>query len=441
MSTPAPPTSTSCPDSTLTRPRPTVPDALRLPARTARLVAGYWAPMLVWFVAGYLTHNLVLRGSAWLAHRNQWLGFAGLSIGVLILLASTIMMFHAVRPGIVGLGQHRSTHPQDASTAEVPEPPQSRMVDEIAEAILPFLIFYGAWGLFTDEVREWGVQVLNQDITGGIGVLDVLTHVTPIPLMVALGSWVVRAILEYVYNRRGGRLLGVAVALFEANWMFFAVVSVSILIGQGFDWLTGRAVWVDALHTVGVVSSVLDGWVPGSPMEWLGATWATLHDQFGGAVADGLLLPLLWLIITAVVFGEQMERDDKVIARTRLEGAGALFQRLPARAQVVSELFTREIREKWTPLVVGLRFVLGAGAVFFLSYCLLYVCLDVATGWGFIAAKNLIGPHPWDWWWPWLEPLHFAEQGVREVLRIALLAAAFEICLEHSRRASRPGSG
>ncbi|MEQ7004596.1 hypothetical protein ABN028_00215 [Actinopolymorpha sp. B17G11] len=406
-----------------------------MPARAAGLLAGYWAPMLVWFVAGYLAHNLVLRGSAWLAHRNQWLGFAGLSIGVLVLLASTIMMFHAVRPGLVPFGGRRRGHAAGVPGAlPAQEPAKSRMVDEIAEAILPFLIFYGAWGLFTDEVREWGVQVLNQDITGGIGVLGVLTTLTPIPLAVAIGSWVIRAILEFVYNRRGGRLLGVGVALFEANWMFFAVISVSIVIGQGIDWLTSRVVWVDTRDAAGAVFSMLDGWLPVSPFEWIGATWATLTDQFGGVVADGVLLPLLWLIITAVVFGEEMERDGKVIARTRLEGAGTLFARLPARAQVVSELFTREIREKWTPVVVGLRFVLGAGAAFFLTFCLLYVCVEVFTGWAFIGVKHLVGPHPWDWWWPWLEPLHFAELGLREVLRIALLAAAFEICLEHSRR-------
>ncbi len=436
--------------------------ALDLPARTLGLLARSWAPVAFWFVLGYLVHDLTLRGSAWLAGHNAWLGFAGLSVGVLVLLSSTIMMFHAVLPAPGAAGTHVPTGggPLDVtavlprvlplSPTGAPTPAESatsatsatsahergRMVDQIAEAILPFLIFYGAWGLFTDEVRTWGVHVVNSDIGQGLGILSGLGAATGVPLAIAVGSWLVRAVLERLYAQRGGRLLGVAVALFEANWMFFAVVSVSVVIGQAIDWVTGRVAWVATRDGIaGAFHAGTDwafGWADGIwatlPLDQVGAAWHWLSAQFGDDVADGLVLPLLWLVIAAVVFGEQMDADERVVADSRLAGAGTLFQRLPAKAQLLSDLLTREIRDKWTPLVNGLRFVLRAGPVFYLTFCLLYVLIEASTGWAFIGVTHLIGPHPWQWWFPRLGPLEFAEQTVREVVRIALLAAAFEAC-------------
>ena len=427
-------------------------DALRLPVRTLGLLGRFWAPLGFWFVLGYLVHDLVLRGAAWLAHRDQWLGFAGLSVGVLVLLSSTIMMFHAVRPGLesfagpgAGAGGGAGGGSGGGHSAPAAPPAEGhRMVDEIASAILPFLIFYGAWGLFTDEVRTWGVHVLNQSVGEGITVLSVLGTAAGLPLAIAIGSWAVRAVLEFRYNRRGGRLLGVLVALFEANWMFFAVISVSTVIGQGVDWLTGRVAWVATREAVGgLVESMVrwtggwtEGWLPASPLVLAGDAWQWLTAQFGADVADGLLLPLLWLTIAAVVFGEQMDADDRIVADSRLARADTMFRNLPRQAQLVADVITREVRDKWTPTVNGFRFVLRAGPLFYLTFCLLYVLVEAATGWAFIGVTHLVGAHPWDWWFPRLAPLEFAEQGVRDILHIALLAAAFETCRRRARTTS-----
>lgn len=395
---------------------------LSLPGRTLGLVGRFWVPLLFWFTAGYLAHDLVLRGAALLALHNKWLGFAGLSISVLIMLASTIMMLHAVRPGLTPFGGVRRL--------PVPVPEQPRVessppiVDAIAETILPFLVFYGAWGLFVDEVRTWGTHAINQSLDAGLNAVDITENATGIPLLIAVGSWLIRAGLETLYNRRGGRVLGLSTALFEANWMFFAVISVSAIIGNAYDWIAQRMVWEIVRETVAFV-------VP--DLTWVANAWASLQP-YVPTVKDGLLQPLLWLTIAAVVFGEKMNRDADVIANSRFQSVGRAFERLPRPVQRVTELFSREVRDKWTPLANGVRFVLTAGPIFYLTYCLCYMVIDAGTEWLEVLAIRVIGPHPFDWWWPWLTPLNFVQQGLHEILRIALLAAAFELGLERARR-------
>jgi hypothetical protein len=393
--------------------------AVMLPVRAAGLLGRYWAPLIFWFALGYIVHDLVLRGSAWLSYRNIWLGFGGLSISVLVMLAATILMFQSMRPGLTMLRNREGEVP---NPSEALEPTGRRpMVDAIAESILPFLVFYGAWGLFTEEVQMWGRQAVNQDTTQGMDVMTELGSATGaralIPLLIAVGSWLIRALFETIYNRRGGRLLGLVTAFFEANFMFFSVFTVYALISGWIVWLTERVFWASAKQGVVDTLAQLVGLVPGLSLDKLGQAWAWL-TQWNAELSDDFLQPLLWLTIAGAVYGFEMARDEQ------------LFTRLSQRTGRLAELFTREWRDKWTPLVNGIRLIFRAGLLFYLTFCLLYLLTGVVSGWLAIGVKYLIGPHPWSWWWPVLGPVDLLEQTVQEVLRIALLAAAFGMALE-----------
>jgi len=423
-------------------------------ARVLRLLRRRWAPLLFWCTLGYLLHDLALRASAWLAHRHQWLGFGGLAIGVLVTLSTTIMMFHAARSALVNVDTRG-----EPSVLVVTR--TRRIVDAIGETILPFLVVYSAWGLFAEEVRTWGIHVINQDLTAA-DTLDVFRDMTGAPLIVALAAWVLRAGLERVRDHEGAGdrvltdhaagvrvvevqtpvtpALNVGVAFFETLYMFFGLVSVSALVSQALSWLTSRVAYVAVRDAIASAVAWVDGWLPGVSLPWLTSAWAWLTEQIGADVADGLVLPLVWLVIAAGVFGEDMSREDTVVTGRRLRGVEARLRRLPHRVRQLSDLLTREARDKWTPLANGLRMVVAAGPLLFLTFCLVYVLVEAAMGWAFIGLTHLIGPHPWDWWWPRLAVLWFAEDAVHEVLRIAVLAATYDLCRERLRRreAERP---
>ena len=71
-------------------------------------------------------------------------------------------------------------------------------------AILPFLIFYSAWGLIGEEFETYSVGLLND---GGLESFAAPHEVNAVglPLLVALVAWLLRRVCEFFYrkNRNG----------------------------------------------------------------------------------------------------------------------------------------------------------------------------------------------------------------------------------------------
>jgi len=393
-----------------------------LPLSAFRLLGRNWAVLLFWFVASRAAHDLLLIGAAWVGQRQKLLGLSVLSLAVLAVLAGTILMLYALRDSLPSL---RRTPGPDAHRPDLGR--RGELLHAVAETILPFLVFYGAWGLFLDEARDYSIEGLNQ---GGFGPTSALVlsfgddwRALLVPLAVAVGTWIVRAVCERFHNKTGSRVLAVATAVLEANWMLFAFAFVGTVFSQVSGWVTGRMFW----HTAG---TMIDATLHRLALPQIAEVW----QWFAGYLPDlrdGLLLPILWLTITAVVYGEEVTSDGRLVEDSRRLNrvAGRAWERLPGRAQVYSELFSREWRDKYVPFVNGLKLVLRGGAAFYLLFCLLYVLLKVATDWAWIGATGLLGAHEWNWWWPRLPVLNFVRDGVYEVLRICLLAAAFDLSL------------
>ncbi len=422
-----------------------------LPVSALRLARRYWAPLLLWYALGQLVHDLILRGAARVGSRGPaetlltteytaWrvVGLAIMSLGVLVVLGAAILMLHSIAPGLpnlrAALRSRRHPEAEEGSGDASPGAEERRTVDTVAETLLPFVVFYGAWGLFTSDVRQYAIVGVNT--RGDVSLLDI--PINWFTLAVTLGALGLRIACEWQLNRTGNRILALVTPVFEAIWMFFAVITIGVLIGEVLEWLGSRALWATIKDVLGGVVDTVDVVVPfsaGAALRWLGS--------FGADVKDGLLQPLLWFTIAAVVYGERMESDRRTIEGTRLERlhrARGAWARLPRRVRVFLEVASRELREKWTPAVNGLRLALRAGAAFFLTFCLCYVALQVLTRWGWIGATRIIGPHPWDWWQVALVPLDFARDAIYEVLRICLLGAAYDLALRRTGLAGRPSA-
>lgn len=413
----------------------------RLPVSMFRLLGRNWAVLIFWYVVSHAAHDLLLIGAAWVGQRQKLLGLSVLSLAVLALLAGTILMLYALRDSLPSL---RRTGP--APSWWEPNAGRGELLHTVAETILPFLVFYGAWGLFIEDARDYSIEGINQ---AGFGSENgfVLNfgddwRALLVPLGVAIGTWIVRAVCERFHNKTGNKALGVAAAVFEANWMLFTVAFVGTIIGQITGWLTGRVFWHAIGDQVIAVLRTLDGLLAALALPQVSAVW----HWFAGYLPDlkdGLVLPILWLTITAVVYGEEVTSDGKLVADShRLNRvAERTWERLPDRARYFGELFSREWRDKYVPFVNGLKLVLRGGAVTYLLFCLTYVLLKVATDWAFIGVTELIGAHDWSWWWPRLPVLEFFRDGAYEVLRLCLLAAAFDLALRRIMARDRQVTG
>ncbi|CAM3655388.1 hypothetical protein GCM10009799_47650 [Nocardiopsis rhodophaea] len=400
--------------------------AAKLPLYTLDLARRYWAPLLCVYTVGTFLHGMLLRGMVWASRFDAALALLGLGLAVLVTLATTIIMFHLLRPGmptvdaeLVGMRLARRATFGGR---------EWHVVDAVTMAILPFLLFYSGWGLLADEYRRYSVALLNDR-----GLDAWLTQdYDPLgtPLVIAVVALALRTVCEHLYKRGGTKVLGVLTALFEGIWMFAAVFSVAQLFDDAKEWLTTRVVWVEVQN---VVLAALDGLgdMTSLPIQ---ATVLALLAAIGtvwGYLKDGLFEPLLWLTIAAVIFRAEIDRPESLFDEEREETAvGRAIAGTPRLMRRVGRVAGRDAREKYTPFLNAFRFVLRLNPVFYLSFCLYYVLLEAAFGWLRRGIYVLIGPADFlGWWWQWLTPIDFVVTGLHELLRVCLLAATFEVML------------
>jgi hypothetical protein len=214
-------------------------------------------------------------------------------------------------------------------------------------------------------------------------------------------------------------------------WMYFAIISLGSWIGRGVEWLTTRVVWADLrglTDLVPLAAQVKDVWRFAAP--------------YSAELADGLVQPLVWLAMAAVVYTSSITDEAKVIEGTRIEPRlSGFWRRLPRPVQTTAEFVSRGFRDKYVPMANGLRFALRGGVVFYLTFCLVYVALEALAAFGFMAITRLLGPHEPYWWQMWEGAVGFPVDLLHEVLRICLLAAAFDLALRHAARRGGPAPG
>src|SRR5690606_41184543 len=138
-----------------------------------------------------------------------------------------------------------------------------------------------------------------------------------------------------------------------------------------------------------------------------------------------------WLTITAVVYGAQMDRYTGLFRKgtraARIEQA-ITGRRGPLRAAV--GWVRRDMGDKYIPFLNAFRFILSTSPVFYLSFSLYYVLLELGFDWLERGLYIALGPAEWlRWWWPWLWPIKVVPDIATLLLRILLLAATCELLL------------
>ncbi|MFW5415491.1 hypothetical protein J0910_02360 [Nocardiopsis sp. CNT-189] len=407
-----------------------IPFAALLPLYTLDLARRYWAPLLCVWLLGDFAHRMAMRGMAQLVAIEPYFGYAALGIVLVLQLAAYIIMFHMLRPGLPAVDAEYRRARGTGERRGLAEA-ERNLVDAVAVAILPFLIFYSAWDLIAEEYRRFLIATVNQE--GMEFLLDIGAMNATGPLIaMALLAFGLRAFFEYVYDQTGSKTTGVLTALFEATWTFLALFSVVDLLGRFWAWVDTRAATVAVHDTLNAGLAWANGLVTPFPLQELvlGAIGAV--TALWAMLKGGFIEPLLWLTITAVVFGAQMDRYTGLFRKDtragRVERAIIAGRRGPLRT--AAGWVRRDMGDKYVPFLNAFRFILGTSPVFYLSFSLYYVLLEL----GFDRLERgvfvAVGPAEWlGWWWPWMGPVEVVLDAAKYMLRICLLAAAFELIL------------
>lgn len=370
-------------------------DVLLLPVTAVRLAGRCSVPLAIWFSVGSILRFLLIQATSHLGHGSHpaWRH-------AVVLVPMSVAVLSAL---VVGIGMLFTLGRRLASIHDPDEP----YLTAIGRTLFPFVLIYLGWNLYYEDLfdvlRADAQRLADAGDPNNAG--NILELSIPICLLVALAAWALRIVSEHWYDKRGGRALGVLTAFFEVNFALYGLYSIVQLLDTVRGWVTGRAFWQD-----------LPGGLPGL-----------------GPVKDALVLPLVWLAIAAVVFGLEMH-DREAIEGTPLE---SLPDKLTGRRKRLADAASRNVREKYVPLVHAVRLVFRAGLPLVAWFCLCYATLGVLLDRLQRGVLFLIGPgHSIRFWNLALTPIEFAHRMLYEILRLALLAAMFDLVMRRTAEVS-----
>jgi hypothetical protein len=105
------------------------------------------------------------------------------------------------------------------------------------------------------------------------------------------------------------------------------------------------------------------------------------------------------------------------------------------------EVVTRELRDKWLPTFYGFRMVVRAGLLPFAVFCMLFMGLEIGALMTERGIYYVLGPHEIGYWVTRLDVIHFGVDLVHQMLRVCLMAAAFDLVVRRvSERTAEPES-
>ena len=397
--------------------------------RALHLVWRHWPTLLVLWLLGWIGSEWMVRLAVEATSLHNVAGMVVLALAPVASMAAMVVSLRALRTS----SSLPRPAPTDARGAE-------RVVcglDSIGSVLAPFLAVYLSQGALRELVRDYtnraNQRSWEEALVAGLEGRELPANWRGLPAAgwvlgaLALVAFVVRWILRRRKQRKISSGADVPLAWggawLEAVWLMVAVQFVNVWRHNIRDWIADRRVihavsdaFDDVTGRLGVFGDAAQrawGWVFG----WL------------GDIDKLVIAPLGLLTVGAVVYGAALAVPEG----TPLPGADLVRERfgerwtsVPRRLHRPVTTFARPVRERFQPLVDGLRLIARSGLVPMMVFCVAYAGSQTLSRWLYYAARRTIGPRPLATSTNLDPVLGLAAEAVAGVLTVALIGAAIE---------------
>ncbi|MFC0526899.1 hypothetical protein [Phytohabitans kaempferiae] len=400
-------------------------------AMAVRLLWRHWPVLFALYFAGAAARAFILIGAVQASKVHAALGMMVVILGPIATLSALVLMLRVMRPSLPWLAV-ATADPPDSDTLEGAAPRRSTLLDHIASALVPFLAVYASWGYLTQDISDYVYEVWRDASFNDARVFDDPTVLSRelderLPFDMTIGLIVVivfAVLLRWLLNtwRGGGRwpALGIVGAYIEVAWILVTVAALNQARTPITDWVQGRKVvqwlldvWNGVVEALGPLTNLVR-----STSEWL-----------VGAIASAdsvIVVPLAWLAVGAVVYGHKLAPPAPSSSEL-LQRAGKRWNALPKPVRVVGANVSSDMRDRFTPLVHGIRTLAQAGLAPMLFFCIAFLVAQTASDWLWEVERLIIGPRELGAVWiPISGPLSLLNDAVGMVLLACLLGAAVD---------------
>ncbi|WP_052121265.1 hypothetical protein, partial [Inquilinus limosus] len=309
-------------------------------------------------------------------------------------------------------------------------------------ALVPFFAYYAAWGLLEDTIREYSILGLDLAPFGESGnLLDAIGARWLVVSVVA--TWILRRLFKALRDRTGAPVWKLLIVLCETNWVFIGLFVLSQWKDEAIAWVASGTAW-EWLSRIwqAVLTPISTAFAAAEPVEWAPPDATT--------VATGLffyaLLPLIWLVLAALIYGHDLGGDPGWMRHRRLERIGSRYAALPKFIRDFIGHFVNGYRSRYLPVANSIRLALHADLALLLILVVGWRAIGWAADWLWMGATHVIGPHPMNLEQLFVDGLSLllgdlsgTTSGILvEPLRMCLVAAVLEIAFARSQAPAEP---
>lgn len=385
-----------------------------------KLLWRHWPALAALFLAGLLGRYLAIEVAGFVGAYSAIGGALLVPLAILSRLTALVAMLLVLRRGMAHLGV----------IAPIPDDPalgRREFINALLGGILPFVAFYAAWGMLREDMVAYNLRLLevNTDLiaasvsTGAERAGDAAVG----ELSLGIGTIVIVAVafgLRWAWKRyreQLPRVFAIGAVYLEILWVFFSVTLIVEATGYVTRWIDSRQAMV---------------WL-GQSRDWLAAQMAPLAfiwdgvEWFLGEVGGIVLLPLAWLTIAGVVYGQAVAPQTLRLSGNKVERVRSGFASVPQRVRVRLVDLWNEVVGRFRPIGRAIVLMWRAGPLLIGSYVLLYTLLLGLESLVEIGVTRVIGPQPLvEFWMTNATVIFLIAPVIIEPLRISLVASSYD---------------
>ncbi|WP_434811013.1 hypothetical protein [Microbacterium sp. bgisy189] len=388
-------------------------------AHTARLWLRHWPALMAWMLGGTIANYLILQGAAQVGARTALGGILLLPLAALALLVAYVAMLLVLREGMPRLGE-RAPLPETAKERRI------AFLDAVLGGILPFVLFYAAWGFIAEDVSAYLNQAFELQFFWGIeaavsgaeydtaGTRDDLGF-NPLTVGVLVTAYLARWVLKK-FQSKLPKWTGIIAVYLEALWVYLAAYLVADALAFVNEWVQSRVamVWLADIREslVGVLAPL--GFL------WDGIEWLL------GEAAGIILLPVAWLTIAGVIYGQAVKAEAPELSGRVPKRLRGRYARLPELVRKRLSDWGASITAKFRPIGAALLLMWRAGPVLIGGYILAVTVLTAGEEWFIAIVARVIGPYEYRMQFIIVAGLVVVASVLVEPVRIAVISAVYD---------------
>lgn len=329
-------------------------------------------PMLtaIW-LAGDLAQALLREAAVWIGLVSRLGGLAVVALAILTRLVVVVALFRLCAGRVA----------TDEAPTPATAPASADFLGGLAAALVPFFLYYAAWGFLNDALRAYALAAMDADPLGASG--PVLTIDWRGAALVWVGlAWMARRGAKAMEKRSALWVWPFVIVAAEAMWIFIGLFVLS-------HWKDAVSSWLATLPG----PAELWRWAIGAAQAAQVSPPADRPDIAPAQEARGLLLyallPVIWFNLAAIVRGYDVKANpgDR-LSRSTLSA----WERVPKVLRDFAAPFFVGALKRWNAVANGVRLMLSAGVPLVVLVVVLACAIDWLAGWAFFGLGQMLGP-------------------------------------------------